>query len=70
MTKQAVRQNHTDCHTRAVKWLSNGTKCNFGVVQSLSLRPTNCYQKDIVPTNGCTKPFVGINLVKKGNVSP
>lgn len=26
--------------------------------------PTKCYQKDIMPTNGVTKPFVGINLVK------
>jgi len=23
-----------------------------------------CDQKDIMPTNGCTKLFVGINLVK------
>ena len=26
--------------------------------------PTNCYQKDVMPTNGYTKPFVGINLAK------
>ena len=26
--------------------------------------PTNCYQKDIMPTNGSAKPFVGINLAK------
>ena len=33
-------------------------------VRVTSLRPTNCYQKDIMPTNGYTKPFVGINLAK------
>ena len=27
--------------------------------------PTNCYKKDVMPTNGCIKPFVGINFVKK-----
>ncbi len=26
--------------------------------------PTKCYQKDFMPTNGSTKPFVGINLAK------
>ena len=25
---------------------------------------TKCYQKDFMPTNGCVKPFVGINLAK------
>jgi hypothetical protein len=28
--------------------------------------PFYCDKKDIMPTNGCTKLFVGINLVKKG----
>ena len=26
--------------------------------------PTNVDKKDIMPTNGCAKPLVGINLVK------
>lgn len=38
-TKQAVRQNHTNNHTQAVKWLCNGTNGNIVVVQILSLRP-------------------------------
>ena len=29
-------------------------------VQVRSAAPTNCYQKDIMPTNGGAKPFVGI----------
>ena len=33
-------------------------------VQIPSPRPTKCYQKDIMPTNGYVKPFVGINLAK------
>lgn len=37
--KQAARLNHTHCHTKAVKWLCNGTKGNIAVVQILSLRP-------------------------------
>ena len=59
-------------------WSGNGYKKPFAAERTLnslfgtqrswvqipSPRPTNCYQKDIMPTNGCTKPFVGINLAK------
>ena len=33
-------------------------------VRVTSLRPSFTDKKDIMPTNGCIKPFVGINLVK------
>ena len=33
-------------------------------VRVTSLRPTFIGKKDIMPTNGCTKPFVGMNLAK------
>ena len=39
-------------------------------VQITSSRPTNIDKKDIMPTNGCTKPFVGINLIKNRIHSP
>ncbi len=39
-------------------------------VQVRSAAPTNVYKKDIMPTNGCTKPFVGINLTKNRNHRP
>ncbi|MCI8605066.1 MAG: hypothetical protein HFE79_13140 [Ruminiclostridium sp.] len=59
-------------------WSGNGYKKPFAAertisalfgtqrsrVQITSSRPTNCYQKDIMPTNGSAKPFVGINLAK------
>ena len=37
-----------------------------GDVSSLTIlgEPTKCYQKDIMPANGGTKPFVGINFAK------
>ena len=33
-------------------------------VQVRSAAPTKCYQKDFMPINGGTKPFVGINFAK------
>ena len=33
-------------------------------VQVPSPAPTNVDKKDIMPANGCTKPFAGINLAK------
>lgn len=59
--KQAVRQNHTHRHTKAVKWLCNGTNCNMVVVQILSLRPMG------LPTNGFVKLFVGFLFSPKSD---
>ena len=45
--------------------LASGASPRKGVwVQVPSSAPCKSNQKDIMPTNGCTKPFVGINLVK------
>ena len=43
-----------------------------GDVSSLTIlgAPRNIDKKDIMPTKGCTKPFVGINLVKNRNITP
>ena len=70
MVKQAARQNHTDNHTRAHKWLGNGINFKVIVVQILSLRPTKHYKKDIMPANGFPKPLVGINLLKIRKAAP
>ena len=51
-----------------VMTLSSGASLRKGVwVQVPSSAPYYTDKKDIMPTKGCTKPFVGINLLKNRN---
>lgn len=62
MVKQAVRQNHTDNHTRVRKRLCNGTDLQVTVVQILSLRPA--FRSAV----GLTEPFVSFTFVRRSDL--
>ena len=64
MIMEAYRSGHNGADSKSV---SGATR---SWVRIPPLPPTNCYQKDFMPTNGGTKPFVGINLVKNKSSRP
>lgn len=59
-----MNMQHKMQHIKTQNAMNKGVNYKNMQVQALSPVPTNCYQKDIMPTNGYTKPFVGINLAK------